>query len=150
MRKRNLKKGVAVELSLIILIIVTFSSALILSLAVISTKEKKDAFASLSHRVRIEEAIEEMLLKKVSNSIGDGIKLEVNSSREFELKKKDSNLYTLEVIEGEDSYSYDVDFKRNERVEIKELGSTTVLLTVEFNYSIIGTEPNITIKSWQY
>ncbi len=147
MKKRNLKKGVAIELALLVLIIVTFASALILSLAVVATKEKNDAYASLQERVYMEEVVKDILIKRYLN-YGDGNWIEekfVYGDREY-IFTKTGNEYALEVGGNE----YDVNFERgdgNNKI-LKISKEEEILLTAEVTYDTSNN--TITIISWQY
>ncbi len=131
MKKRNLKRGAAIELSILILLIVTFAGALLVSASVIATKYKKDAFLSLTEKVRIEEGAESVLLHYLQG--GD-----------------------LSVWQEENEKFNDLDFRVNEErkeekdfliLHVSKKADGNILLNAEF---IKEQNGKLTIVRWDY
>ncbi len=160
MKKRNLKKGVAIELALLVLIIVTFASALILSLAVISTKQKNNENALFNHKVYLEEITEDIIWKRFGDkesSISCG-----NIECTFKGIDQNVNDYVLVIIENKVEYKVKFQSAGSEgegenkidfytlKISQKADDLLTVELKMRHNDIYNPSKAEITIISWQY
>ncbi len=131
MKKKNLKRGAAVELALFILLTVILAGALLVANAVTATKYSNKAFNSLTEKARVEESAKGAVLAYL-----DGQDL---SSWQGENSEYSDLAFVF--TESEESEKIIV------TLEITEKNSARSLLSAEFLKS--GTN-QLTVIRWDY
>ena len=104
MRKKNLKRGAAIELALFILLTVILAGSLLVANAITATKYSNKAFVSLTEKARIEESANGAVLaylqgKDLSSWQGENSDYNDLNFSITESEENDKIIVTLEITE---------------------------------------------------